>query len=273
MLFDFYLRPIDRVAPWGQEGQPILHWFGLTDGWYWMHVGTEELFRYTDDILARWEHPTNHNEDLPYVDYYVVRLWEDLLAMLPHVLEPIPHSVRERLEIGVQTITWRDQMMDRLSRDTDDVLDSTYDLLDRATSWLDHRWLDVGYLQHGPRIWFWSDGQMIFVHWDNRAIQSEGMSVWTATEGTMMFPLQVFIDEVRAFDQRLIQVMNDRVAAVQRHWSRPDVQIDLPGLLQEQQDRGKWMERALVQARSKPVTAWDAILESIERLERGDFAR
>jgi len=31
MLFQFHLRPLEEVEPWG-ENRPVLHWFGLSDG-------------------------------------------------------------------------------------------------------------------------------------------------------------------------------------------------------------------------------------------------
>jgi Family of unknown function (DUF5984) len=35
-LFNFELAPLERVQPWGKAGQQNLHWFGLTDGQYWI---------------------------------------------------------------------------------------------------------------------------------------------------------------------------------------------------------------------------------------------
>ncbi|XVU21087.1 DUF5984 family protein [Actinoplanes sp. CA-054009] len=40
--FRFELYPLDEVSPWGGE-QPRLHWFGLTEGWYWIEIGGHEL--------------------------------------------------------------------------------------------------------------------------------------------------------------------------------------------------------------------------------------
>lgn len=92
MLFNFQLRPLSEVTPWVYQGQRYLHWFGLTEGWYWLRVNeNEEIFRYSPELLADWygeyaEEPAL----LPYADYYVVRLWKDLLEMLPRILKPHP---------------------------------------------------------------------------------------------------------------------------------------------------------------------------------------
>jgi hypothetical protein len=269
MLFNFRLRPVDRIAPWSREGQSVLHWFGLTDGWYWMDVGTDQLFRYTDDILRLWGIPPDHGENLPSVDYQVVRLWEDLQEMLPSILEPIPERVLEQVQPGAQALVWRNQLIDYLIPETD-VPDNAYDLLEHTTSWLDHRWLDVGYLQNGPRIWFWTQEQTVVIHWDNREIRVDDRPVWTAGVGSIALPLDVFIDEVRSFDRRLIYAMQERIAAIQQQWSRPDIALDVPALLREQQDRATWMERTLEQARHRPPTAWQDVLEIIERVKHGE---
>ena len=49
--FRFGLYPVDEVSPRSGE-QPRLHWFGLTEGWYWIQVGEHELLRY-----SRLDHP------------------------------------------------------------------------------------------------------------------------------------------------------------------------------------------------------------------------
>lgn len=64
------------MSPWGGD-QPRLHWFGLTEGWCWIRVGEHELLR-----CSRLYHPDC------YVDYYLARLWEDVIVLNPDVLEP-----------------------------------------------------------------------------------------------------------------------------------------------------------------------------------------
>lgn len=77
--FRFELRPLAEVAPWGGD-QPSLSWYSLTDGRYWIELGDVELLRYVPE----------EGEVRPYVDYYVVRLWEDLLQLFPAAIEDVP---------------------------------------------------------------------------------------------------------------------------------------------------------------------------------------
>lgn len=42
MLFEFILKPLDEVARWG-TARDSLHWFGSTDGEYWIQAGEHAL--------------------------------------------------------------------------------------------------------------------------------------------------------------------------------------------------------------------------------------
>ena len=44
LSFQFELYPLDEVSPWG-GARPTLHWFGLTEGWYWIDANRYELLR------------------------------------------------------------------------------------------------------------------------------------------------------------------------------------------------------------------------------------
>ena len=57
----FQLTPLDQATPW-REHWP--HWFGLTDGVYWIELDGHKLLC---------------DNGVPYVDYYVARFWEDLV--------------------------------------------------------------------------------------------------------------------------------------------------------------------------------------------------
>lgn len=267
MLINFQLRPLEQIAPWGTAAQPTLHWFGLTDGWYWLEVGDQALFRYIDEALRLWPTPDAQAADLPYVDYYVVRFWEDLQEMLPAILEPIPQTILAQIPLGSQGIRWWRQMQERLAQETAAHASDLYSLLDQAIGWQRRRWLDVGYLPYGPRIWFWNDRRQILIHWDNRAVRRDSVQVWTASEGTLALPVTTFIDEVRAFDQRLIQAMHERVVSVQHHWPRPEIQIDIVGLLKEQAERSQWLERSLALADTHSATDWHAVAMSVKQVE------
>jgi len=82
MLFNFKLTPLRDVVPWGVAGDsPTLHWFGLTDGQYWIDVGGQRLFEYNAAV--------RHAGDPACCAYQVARLVEDVNDMTPAVLKPV----------------------------------------------------------------------------------------------------------------------------------------------------------------------------------------
>ncbi len=103
LRFRFQLRPLSEITGWGTDGRD-LHWFALTDGWYWIEIEGVELLRYDDVTLSRL-----CVGGLPYVDYYVVRLWEDLICQLPEMLEPVPPDLRDFIAGDSSTWAERDE--------------------------------------------------------------------------------------------------------------------------------------------------------------------
>ena len=86
MLFTFTLAPVEKVTPWKNADGPIIHWFGLTDGEYWIEAGADTLFEYSPYVRERHAFPR-------FCDYAVARLYDDLIEMVPHILEPVPSSL------------------------------------------------------------------------------------------------------------------------------------------------------------------------------------
>ncbi|MEU6412490.1 DUF5984 family protein [Microbispora sp. NPDC046933] len=130
--FRFALTRLGGVVPWGDEDRS-LHWFGLTEGWYWIELADHELLRYVPG-------PPRHADSTarPYVDYYLARLWEDVIEMTPAVLEPVPADLLDFVTAGHDA--WRPVNSDAAST---------------AAVWYDEHTLDLGYIQQPPRIRAW----------------------------------------------------------------------------------------------------------------------
>ncbi len=263
MLFNFRLRPVTEIAPWTPH--PHLHWFGLTLGWYWLDVGGIELFRSTDVLLEHWRHTYPQAVEQPYDEYQVARVWEDVLEILPAVLEPVPLSIER--ELGVDGPAWATRVQ-RWSEDWPDENGGYAALFEQATSWWFARRLPTGYLRWHPQIWFWRVGEDLWVRWDARYRTSEGLPVWTATTGAHNMPLSHFVEEVRSFDQRLMDAMAERIKAIQIHWPHPTVTIDMDGLEREQRLRSMWLSETLHEAANRDSTDWDQVLVAVKHLHR-----
>jgi hypothetical protein len=276
MLFNFEFRPINEIAPWGPINAPdartpeYLHhehlgWFQLTDGWYWINTGLGELFRYSQTLVdITNEKYTDRRRMLsPYVDYYVVRLWEDLLDMLPWVLEPIPANLASAISRDGAWGDWQRQVEAALSPSpNDEAFDLSYD----ASRWSGQRRLDSGYLLSGPDILFWNDGADIHIQWDNRYRVLEGVLAWDAILGQTTMPVAKFLDEVRAFHDRFIGQMADRIAIAQGEWSRPDVMLD-PDVGRQQVARSHYLQRCLEAGTAREPGDWDRVFGAIASIE------
>ena len=263
MLFRLRLRPLEEVEPWGGD-QPVLHWFGLSDGWCWWQAGNQELFRYTQPVLDYWTAEVPERpKSLPYMDYQIVRPWEDLLDRLPDILEPVPDDLAERIE-GKQT--WQ-ELQDGAwawAEGRDD--EHSWGLCNTAFLWWSERSWDAGFLCHPPKVWLWVQGDTFHLRWDNRAVTLDALPVWEATAGEIILPVSAFVEEVRSFHERFMAAMSERVVAVLAGGLRQDIKIDLDQLVREQQDRSTWLTNAL--NRKPPEQDWDKVRRAINTVER-----
>lgn len=259
MLFNFHLLPIEDVSLFGYENQRSLHWFGLTDGWYWLCVGDDELFRYHETRLEKWK-AAGETWDHLYVEYQVVRIWEDIQDILPSILEPIPAAIHQRCDPN-QGI-WQLFAQELACLESHDDHEAWF----AATNWLSGRQLDTSYLVNAPRISIWTDGTTLHINWDNRDDQEAGIPTWSTQQGMFTMPLARFIDEVRSFDKRLITAMDERVKSAKAHWPLPDVEINLDFLEVEHRNRAMWMDQAFARAQMQH-TDWDAVSAAIDAIE------
>jgi hypothetical protein len=249
-LFEFELTPVEGITPWGEAPDLRLHWFGLTDGFYYLDLGTTRLLEYVDPKWGR------------HVGYQVSRLHEDVLEMLPDVLLPIPHEVialfPERSIIPA---------VQQLRRASDALAEADHDAdtLFETLSTLGERGFDTSYLAPSANIWIWSHDAGVVVEWDNRDRLRDEKPVWTASHGRYEIERAAFIEEVRSLDRRLMESMAERVDAACSAWPRPDVALDRKNLRWEQQHRGAWLDSAL----RRPPTSTDWALVRAELSRRG----
>jgi len=226
MLINFQLRDVSTIAPFGDK-QPVLHWFGLSDGWYWLTVGDDELFCFGQQFVEREEPWCSDHTALPYVDYYVARLWEDLFEQLPAILTPLPPELADRAADAVGWQRWQDEAQRWLDQQDSD---SAFDRFSQARGWWGDRCLNTGYLRNSPLIWCWRSGDTLHVRWDNRREMQDGYPVWSAVYGEYTFSVTTFLEELHNFDARFMVAMTERVVAVRQHRLPPDVHIDLDQL-------------------------------------------
>jgi len=268
MIFDFTLDPIENVYPWGDPEDLKIHWFALTQGNYRLKVGNDYLLNYTNDFheYLTEKHPQNTQPKNTCVDYYVVRLWEDILDILPDVLEPVPKELQHFLELGYENykalneraLDWQEfEIKNGANKDR------TWSILELATNWLNNCWLDSGYILYSPKIWIWSDENDVVINWDNSEIKIENIYVWTATKGNYRINKNDFINEVREFNKHLFDEMKERVETICQNWKNDEIKIDFEQLKSEQKNRGTWLESKLKNVRK---TNWSEVISAINQI-------
>jgi hypothetical protein len=248
--FRFGLTPLDQVRPWGRRERPVLHWFGLTDGWYVIDLGDHELLRYSERTVRRLR-GGGDGPSHPYVDYYVVRLWEDLLALLPAALEPVPEDLAAFVARDSSDWHWED---------TPEV--------EAAADWHGNRTLDMGYLRVSPHVRCWRTvagegdvmgdavGDAMNVSWAHHPDPENEIEFAGPATGQVTVPTSAFVAAVVELDRALLEAMERRIGELEAAGPPPGVELDLEQLRREHRDRAGWLRRAREYAY---VTGWDAV--------------
>ena len=243
-LIEFELFPVEEIEPWLCEGQPHLSWPILTLGDFWMPLGEEVLFEYSDAILAHWQ--SKHRR----ADYQLAYVVRDLFDAARIAIAPLPPFF-ERLVAHDHGIHWLldlDRAPTSSSRDLDR-------LHYKAMRWLGERRLQSQYLQATPEIVFVRVGDALRIHWDAR-LRVDGIAAWrtTAERGCHELPVDTFVANVREAGQHLLRQMDARIRDLETGMAKPRTTVDLRMLRQEHEGWRKELE--LTQGEPQPDIPW-----------------
>lgn len=185
----------------------------------------------------------------PWADYYVVRLWEDMLEALPYILEPVPNDLVEFVTAG-----WS---MDFDDVDDAQLLDNTQ--IDAAVDAYSDRSVDTGYLRFGPGLqWRRTLEPVDTVNVDWRfPVDPDGEVAFTAPlSGRASVSTDEFVSAITDFDHRLLEATQARVDTIAATGVPPEIDLDIPGLIREQAERRTWLSQAMAHHVN---TDWDAV--------------
>ena len=230
LRFQFEFHPLADVPPWGGD-QPTLHWFGLTSGWFWIEADGRHLPQYSERAVQRW------NLNRPYPDYYVVRLWEDLLILCWALTEPVPADVVHFVDGSFPS---RELPDDDISPAVDAAFEAQSDYQ-----------LDLGYLTNAPAVTCWrhiaADLDLVTLR---QRILPAGRDTFDGPDLLeVTVPTAEFFAAVHDFDRRLIAAMAERVTELERTGPPAGVELDVDTLRAEHVRRDRWLAERLAAPR------------------------
>jgi len=266
ILIKHKLKKIEEIIPWGNEKDGYyLHWFGLTDSYYWISISQIELFRYSDEFLAK-QHLKN---EPPYVDYQFARIMDDFLSIFNKVVVPIPDRVFNYIdsldkfkEFQLALKLWLNEKWN----EEDDQYDEIYI---PASEWIYDRRLDSGYLIGGPDIYFFYNSGKIFIRWDCSYETEDGVKMWNEPRGEFVLDYNEFVIEIlNSFDE-FWSVMDARIDEVISRWKKPNIHIDKELLIKNHDDQKRAYKSSInysLSSLNKSEYDWDEIEKSIKSI-------
>jgi hypothetical protein len=255
----FALDDLADVEPWEAGDELRLHWFGLTQGMYWIETPIGDVLRYTPEIQAHWESPR------AVADYHVARLVEDLHERMAAVLEPVPVDIAEscsdrhwhkRLRRWTEEETSTDRPLWAMNPER-------WDLYHAAMDWWGARAIDTAYLRCGPEINFWRVEDTVNLRWTSDNNQVDGIEVFAIPQGDVSISVADFESAATEFFEEVLSAMGKRVRMLRdgARLSRPCL-LDTPDLCAEHSGR----EMALRAKQPPPKTDWFEIRAKLEAL-------
>lgn len=257
-LFNFQLKPVAEIYPWGEGEDRYLNWFALSEGEFWIDVGNEVLFRYSDAICEHWKMSS------VYPEHQIVEILSDMLDSAQCAMAPLP------------------DFFESPARDWSELSDFKHDMAEHSRHYDAFRWLGERspatlYFVAFPNIAFYRVDDSIIIGWDNRHKKVDGISVWTADIGSFIIPVDRFWEECHQFVSRLLSAMDDRLMKIETKSEIPLVPTRHDELLGQ---HAKWKEElsSRLVIREEPDVPWDeaeAAFRSLlaERKDQDPFFR
>ena len=254
-MINFKLKNLDEIIPVGQEPNLHLSWFWLTDGDLWLKFGDQTIYEYSTDAIRYFG-----NKPTPYNDYYIVRFLEDFTECFENIGISIPDKFYNLTENIAQFRSDAQKWLDIHETDEDEYSDFYFDEYDTLISWTYDRLLSSSHLIGGPHLSFFRNKDKIRIIWDTEHTLENGISLWTAKDGSSEMNYFDFINEVKHFGEQFFKAMDKQIElALAKEWGT--IELDKKRLVEEHQERKSEFEKRLSFLRQevKDKTDWAKI--------------
>ena len=235
-IFQFKLKPLGHILPWGSTHEQSIHWFGLSDGEYWMELNGASLYEYSENFRKRIDLNASR-----YVDYYISRFVEDLFELLPHLQEQIPQELYEKVNTQSSLWAYKKELQSCFSEEEDadnEKAEAAFERHQLLTSWIDERTLSSGHLVAGPKLCFFRCGDKISLVWECPPEKDGNIDRWTSTGGEMEMEYDDLVKEIADLSRRFFAAMENQMAqACAKDWG--EIRIDKRNLQNEHSQRAE----------------------------------
>jgi hypothetical protein len=230
-VINFKLRELDKISPWGQESELSLHWFALTDGDLWLTFGNDTIYEYSKEAMEYWD-----NKTTPYNDYQLSRFIEDFTGLFDKMRETVPQEFYELTKDLKTFQSNAKKWLDINDTDENDISDFYFEEYDKLISWTYQRSFDSGHLIGGPHLSFFRCNDKVRIVWDTEHVLENGISLWTAKDGSFEMDYSEFIDKINVFGQSFFSEMDKQIELVlAKEWG--NIKIDKQRLVEEHKER------------------------------------
>lgn len=254
-LFEFTLRKLNATMEFNSSWS----WFWLTDGSYNINLGEVKLFTYNAKTALKWvskekqleyEEKTGMSYNEP--DYYVVRLYEDLLDdALPYTLESVSelaHSLLINRNALEKARDYWDNLLEPLNDENRDELWQKYE---DCSEGINSGSLGSGYMAL-PETDIWRYQDNVYLYWNSTGKDGDNDDWFeTPLQGICVIPFKQFIDEVYDFHERFMDAMQKRIEEIQPHFITQKYHYSYEELLKEHSNRKKSLVDSLANGPNK----------------------
>jgi hypothetical protein len=261
-VIHFKLRELDKILPTGQEPNFSTSWFWLTDGALWLKFGDQTIYEYSSEAINHWA-----NKSTSYNDYPLVRFIEDFTELFDTIRETIPEEFYELTKDLNKFKSDSKEWLDIYDTDEDEYSDFYFEEYDKLISWTYQRTFNSGHLIGGPHLSFFRRNDKVRIIWETEHILENGISLWTAKDGSFEMDYSDFVNKIKIFGQSFFAEMEKQVElAVSKEWG--NIKIDKQRLIEEHKERKDDFFSTLLLLDQEPMdkTDWSEIKQLFNRM-------
>lgn len=218
-IFDFEFKDLKTSIT--ESG---LIWYWLTDSFFYLNVGEDTLFQFSDEVLKIW---TKNGQPLPKdayekcMSYPLARLWEDMINIFPTIIESVPIEFHKLFLQPIDAITSYSEKWENYSRlKEQEIKHKKHGLPFSKPFFFDNHILNTLYIADSPTLYFWRYEEDMWLAWDSNdhfkldEDTQQQVNVWAVKKGVYSLPFVQFMEEFESFNSRVIEEMGVRIDTI-----------------------------------------------------------